>query len=35
MEILGIAIALFALVGIAGKATPPAALGIPYSKENS
>jgi general nucleoside transport system permease protein len=29
------AIALFALVGIGGKATPPAALGIPYSKENS
>jgi general nucleoside transport system permease protein len=28
------AIALFALIGIAGKATPPAALGVPYSKEN-
>jgi ABC-type uncharacterized transport system permease subunit len=28
------AIAPFALVGIAGKATPPAALGVPYSKEN-
>ncbi|MEM8614437.1 MAG: ABC transporter permease, partial [Cyanobacteria bacterium P01_H01_bin.105] len=26
--------ALLALMGIAGKATPPAALGLPYTKEN-
>jgi ABC-type uncharacterized transport system permease subunit len=28
-------VALLALVGLAGKFTPPAALGIPYMKENS
>lgn len=27
-------IALLALVGLAGKSTPPAALGVPYQKEN-
>ncbi|WP_302883860.1 hypothetical protein [Kovacikia minuta] len=27
-------IALLAMVGLAGKSTPPAALGIPYSKES-
>ncbi len=27
------AIALLALIGLAGKYTPPAALGVPYSKE--
>lgn len=29
------AIALLALVGLAGKSTPPAALGVPYVKESS
>lgn len=33
LAMLPYAIALFALIGIAGKATPPAALGLPYSKE--
>jgi ABC-type uncharacterized transport system permease subunit len=28
------AIALLAMVGLAGRSTPPAALGIPYNKEN-
>ncbi|HEY9639985.1 MAG TPA: ABC transporter permease [Coleofasciculaceae cyanobacterium] len=32
LVMLPYAIALFALIGIAGKATPPTALGIPYSK---
>jgi general nucleoside transport system permease protein len=32
LVMLPYAIALFALIGIAGKATPPAALGIPYAK---
>jgi simple sugar transport system permease protein len=31
--LLPYAIALLAMVGLAGKSTPPAALGIPYSKE--
>lgn len=34
LVMLPYAIALFALVGLAGKSTPPAALGIPYQKEN-
>jgi general nucleoside transport system permease protein len=34
LAMLPYAIALLALIGIAGKATPPAALGVPYSKEN-
>ena len=34
LAMLPYAIALFALIGIAGKSTPPAALGIPYSKES-
>lgn len=34
LAMLPYAIALFALIGIAGKATPPAALGLPYIKEN-
>ncbi len=34
LVMLPYAIALLAMVGLAGKAMPPAALGIPYSKEN-
>lgn len=33
LAMLPYAIALLALIGIAGKATPPAALGIPYTQE--
>jgi ABC-type uncharacterized transport system permease subunit len=33
LVMLPYAIALLAMVGLAGKSTPPAALGIPYSKE--
>ncbi len=35
LAMLPYAIALLALIGIAGKATPPAALGIPYLKESN
>jgi len=35
LTMLPYVIALFALVGLAGKSTPPAALGIPYVKESS
>lgn len=35
LVMLPYAIALLALVGLAGKSTPPAALGIPYVKESS
>jgi simple sugar transport system permease protein len=34
LTILPYLVALFALVGIAGKSTPPTALGIPYIKES-
>lgn len=34
LVMLPYAIALLALVGLAGKSTPPAALGVPYQKEN-
>lgn len=34
LTMLPYVIALFALVGLAGKSTPPAALGIPYVKES-
>jgi simple sugar transport system permease protein len=34
LVMLPYAIALFALVGLAGKATPPKALGVPYFSEN-
>jgi general nucleoside transport system permease protein len=34
LAMLPYTIALFALIGIAGKATPPAALGLPYMEEN-
>lgn len=34
LAMLPYVVALFALIGIAGKATPPAALGLPYSKES-
>jgi len=34
LSMLPYLVALFALVGIAGKSTPPAALGIPYIKES-
>lgn len=35
LVMLPYAIALFALVGLAGKSSPPAALGLPYFKEKS
>lgn len=35
LVMLPYAIALLALIGLAGKSTPPAALGIPYVKESS
>lgn len=35
LTLLPYLIALFALVGLAGKSTPPAALGVPYGKEGS
>ncbi|MBD2447375.1 ABC transporter permease [Nostoc sp. FACHB-152] len=35
LVMLPYAIALFALVGLAGKATPPKALGVPFNPENS
>ena len=34
LAMLPYAIALFALVGLAGKSTPPQGLGVPYSPEN-
>jgi simple sugar transport system permease protein len=34
LSMLPYIIALLALVGLAGKSTPPAALGIPYVKES-
>lgn len=35
LVMLPYAVALLALIGLAGKSTPPAALGIPYQKESS
>jgi general nucleoside transport system permease protein len=35
LNMLPYCVALLALIGLAGKSTPPAALGIPYEKENS
>jgi general nucleoside transport system permease protein len=35
LNMLPYAVALLALVGLAGKSTPPAALGIPYRKEST
>jgi simple sugar transport system permease protein len=34
LSMLPYVIALLALVGLAGKSTPPAALGVPYVKES-
>ena len=35
LVMLPYAIALLAMIGLAGKSTPPAALGVPYSKEGA
>ncbi|MBE7383212.1 MAG: ABC transporter permease [Leptolyngbya sp. SIO1E4] len=35
LAMLPYAVALLALIGLAGKSSPPAALGIPYQKENA